>query len=184
MTDPDAARAQAILNTWHLTHYQRYHAHIEAELQRAVAARAAQLVGGAAASAPADGAAPVVQPPRPRILLAAPSNAAVDEALRRLMARRFIDANGAPYAPVVARAGVAWPGMSPEVRQVRIDTCVGPVNVKSVCSRQDCVSISHRSFFGRTMAGSSSCGVHTLFHLTKIGDQNRVFRRKPGRLRC
>jgi AAA domain len=42
---------------------------------------------------------------RPRLLVCAPSNAAVDELLTRLIASKFIDGNGGVYTPAIARIG-------------------------------------------------------------------------------
>ncbi|SPQ99256.1 unnamed protein product (mitochondrion) [Plasmodiophora brassicae] len=43
--------------------------------------------------------------PRPRILVCAPSNAAVDEIVSRVATDRLIDGNGRPYTPDIVRVG-------------------------------------------------------------------------------
>eukprot|EP00474_Spongospora_subterranea_P004152 CRZ04610.1 hypothetical protein [Spongospora subterranea] len=43
--------------------------------------------------------------PRPRILVCAPSNAAVDEIVGRLAVERLLDGNGLPYTPDIVRIG-------------------------------------------------------------------------------
>lgn len=60
--------------------------------------------------------APVV--PRPRILVCAPSNAATDELLKRVLESRFVDVHGRPYSPRVARIGSETATMSDSARKV------------------------------------------------------------------
>jgi senataxin len=43
--------------------------------------------------------------PRPRILVCAPSNAAVDEIVSRVGLERLLDGNGRPYTPDIVRIG-------------------------------------------------------------------------------
>lgn len=44
---------------------------------------------------------------KPRILICAPSNAAADELLQRIMDDRFADADGQLYSPNVIRIGAS-----------------------------------------------------------------------------
>jgi superfamily I DNA and/or RNA helicase len=53
----------------------------------------------------ARGAASGARPKRPRLLVCAPSNAAVDEILTRLITNKFVDGGGSPYSPEIARVG-------------------------------------------------------------------------------
>lgn len=45
--------------------------------------------------------------PKPRILVCAPSNAAADELLQRVMNAGFVDGHGGVYRPSVVRVGMA-----------------------------------------------------------------------------
>ena len=55
--------------------------------------------------------------PRPRILVCAPSNAAIDELLHRILRGSFRDAGGASYRPDVVRVG-SEEALSEDVKQV------------------------------------------------------------------
>lgn len=149
---------QAVLNTWHLTQYQRLndqvHARLLASLSAALAASTAPplsrgagggAAGGrsggaaaagaeaasagssaaaaAAAAAAARAAAAADTPtavPLPRILVCAPSNAATDELLNRVLRERFTDVHGDKYTPTVVRVGSESAQLSAEAQQVRI----------------------------------------------------------------
>lgn len=65
------------------------------ETDRIDAARAQNLVGLNGTNVPR----------RPRLLVCAPSNAAVDEILTRLITTKFLDGNGQEYSPEIARIG-------------------------------------------------------------------------------
>lgn len=56
--------------------------------------------------------------PRPRILVCAPSNAATDELLKRVLDSRFVDVHGRPYSPRVVRIGSESAAMSDSARKV------------------------------------------------------------------
>jgi senataxin len=56
-----------------------------------------------------------------RLLICAPSNAAVDEILRRLLAEGTIDANGHRFAPQVVRLGKPLEGSSPAIEEITLD---------------------------------------------------------------
>lgn len=56
--------------------------------------------------------------PKPRILVCAPSNAAIDELLERILRESFRDGNGRPYKPDMVRVGHEE-ALSDSVRQVR-----------------------------------------------------------------
>ena len=105
--------AQGVLNTWHLVLFQRLYA----SLNHRLGAKFNHLRRVAGAKAPAFPAAPtgldsspLLNTPvesfiRPRILVCAPSNAATDELLERLLKDGFVDLNGNPYKPSVLRIG-------------------------------------------------------------------------------
>ena len=112
-----------MLNTWHLTQYQRYNERVHRHLLR-------DLAAALAASAPAARAAaqPAAGAPRPRILVCAPSNAATDELLNRVLERRFVDVHGARYTPHVVRVGSESAVLSLQAQEVRgglASLCVG-----------------------------------------------------------
>jgi hypothetical protein len=56
--------------------------------------------------------------PRPRILVCAPSNAATDELLQRILSGCFRDVTGSQYYPKVTRVG-SEEALGEEVKQVR-----------------------------------------------------------------
>jgi senataxin len=55
---------------------------------------------------------------RPRILVCAPSNAAVDNVIMKIMEDGFVDGNGCRYNPSIVRVGV---GQSASVRDVCLE---------------------------------------------------------------
>ena len=54
---------------------------------------------------------------KPRVLVCAPSNAAVDVVLERVMARGFVQGDGSIYKPNVVRVGAEDANVSAVVRQ-------------------------------------------------------------------
>ncbi len=98
-----------ILNTWHLTQYQRCYSSLHARLRHL---SVEQLLQGLAAL-------PNIAP-KPRILVCAHSNAAVDELLERLLAGGFCDVAGAMYRPGIVRVG-AEEALSERVRKVWVE---------------------------------------------------------------
>lgn len=56
--------------------------------------------------------------PKPRILVCAPSNAATDEVLERILGQGFYDGKGGLYRPAVLRVGSEDAPLSAEVKQV------------------------------------------------------------------
>jgi len=91
----------AILNVWHLVAHHRHHA--------------ARLARNGASTPAAR---------RPRLLVCAPSNAAADELLGRVMERGFVDAAGGGYRPAVVRVGSGDAAMTPRARAVWVDALV------------------------------------------------------------
>lgn len=108
---------QAVLNTWHLTQYQRYNERVHRDLLRDLSAALATAADAAGASRAA--AHPAAGVPRPRILVCAPSNAATDELLNRVLERRFVDVHGARYTPHVVRVGSESAVLSVQAQEVR-----------------------------------------------------------------
>ena len=98
---------KAVLNTWHLSQYQRYSRYFEQQLADALQATKGPSghKSAAARASPLEGAAPPPRDPRPRILVCAPSNAATDELLSRVLRDQFADVHGQLYTPHVARVG-------------------------------------------------------------------------------
>lgn len=56
--------------------------------------------------------------PKPRILVCAPSNAATDEVLERILGQGFYDGKGGLYRPAVLRVGSEDAPLSAEVKKV------------------------------------------------------------------
>ncbi|KXZ56978.1 hypothetical protein GPECTOR_1g883 [Gonium pectorale] len=131
---------RGILNTWHSIMYHRHHA---AWLRAARDALARSAAGGAAAPGGAaaamldlycgsggvgnGGAATGIlaslehsplDAPKPRILVCAPSNAATDELLDRILTDGFADFGGATYRPNVVRVGAEEAPLSEAVKAV------------------------------------------------------------------
>lgn len=73
--------------------------------------------GSKAARAPL----PVLQP-KPKILVCAPSNAATDELLGRVMLRGFQDLEGSPYFPNCLRVGNSEARLDAKARMVLVET--------------------------------------------------------------
>ncbi|CAN0420103.1 unnamed protein product, partial [Phaeothamnion confervicola] len=61
---------------------------------------------------------------KPHILVAAPSNVAVDNIILRIMEEGFLDGNATRYNPAIARIGR---GSSPDVRVVSVEDQVSRV---------------------------------------------------------
>ncbi len=64
---------------------------------------------------------------KPRILLCAPSNAAVDNVLCRIMEQPFLNGDGLPYWPRLVRVGAGGKGLTMDQEkliQERVNNCV------------------------------------------------------------
>eukprot|EP00884_Botryococcus_braunii_P008434 jgi/Botrbrau1/17592/Bobra.0166s0033.2 len=107
---------KGILNVWHLVHYQRYYNSLVAALTSdarksvlmnhmhdALERRIPNLVA------------------KPKILVCAPSNAAADELLQRIMNEGFSDAEGRVYRPNVVRVGSDTAPLSRRAKDVWVD---------------------------------------------------------------
>ena len=113
-----------MLNTWHLVQYQRYYTSWTAYVRRQAVqldASGALLLSDEALRdrlcdvLAADGGGFA---PKPRILVCAPSNAATDELLERLLREGFVDGDARGYRPDVLRVGFEE-ALSEPVRQAR-----------------------------------------------------------------
>lgn len=122
-----------MLNTWHSIMYHRHHS---AWLARAkdILTRSARTASGAllpgadlsvslalhggGASLLADVATSLAEAPKPRILVCAPSNAATDELLDRILTEGFCDFGGGTYRPNVVRVGAEEAPLSAAVKAV------------------------------------------------------------------
>ena len=111
-----------VLNVWHLVAYQRHYAARAAALGAGKGAR-----GGAATATPL----PTHTARRPRLLVTAPSNAAVDELLRRVTERGFVDGGGSTYRPSVVRVGSDAAPLAPAARAVWVDVLVAELLAQS-----------------------------------------------------
>ncbi|WIA18803.1 hypothetical protein OEZ85_003486 [Tetradesmus obliquus] len=116
-----------VLNAWHLTQFQRFFLSLDAAV-RELAERGAKLD----AEMTSDGFSGWLAP-RPRILVCAPSNAAIDELLERILRGTFRDVNGRVYRPDVVRLG-SEEALSEEARQVWVEQLCGRLLAHSVAS--------------------------------------------------
>lgn len=73
-----------------------------------------------------------------RVLVCAPSNAAIDEIVLRVLRKGLLDGKAQPYKPAIVRAGVTA-RMAPQVAEVTLDALVakelgdGPSDYQEVC---------------------------------------------------
>ena len=104
----------ALLNALHLKQYQKYYSAVENITLAAKVSNPTETL--AAISAAAD--------VKPRVLVCAPSNAAVDNVILKIMEDRFLDGNGSKYSPSIIRIGS---GQSAEVASVALDQKVNKI---------------------------------------------------------
>jgi len=105
----------SVLNALHLRQYQAYYAAIERIVtesnptthfeELAALNRAAEV--------------------KPRILVCAPSNAAIDNVIVKIMSDRFVDGNGAKYSPSIVRVGAGI--VNPKVKGVGLKEMVDSI---------------------------------------------------------
>lgn len=111
----------------HLRQYQRYYTSIEGITLAAKAASQTESLAAISAAAKV----------LPRILVCAPSNAAVDNVILKILEERFMDGNGTKYSPSIIRIGS---GQSSAVASValgeRVNKIIGqganPTHLESV----------------------------------------------------
>lgn len=118
-----------ILNTWHLTQFTRYF-HSWASIVRSRFSRMVDLELDNMSTASiveekrreiSSSTRDLAYAPKPRILVCAPSNAAIDELLERILRSGFKDTNARTYYPNVVRVGPEE-ALSEDVKQVRVET--------------------------------------------------------------
>lgn len=101
----------ALLNALHLKQYQKYYSSVEKITLAAKHSNPSETLASISAAAEV----------KPRILVCAPSNAAVDNVILKIMEDRFFDGNGSKYSPSIIRIGS---GQSSSVVSVSLDTIV------------------------------------------------------------
>ena len=100
----------AILNALHIRQYNKYYDEVR---------RIAGMQSGNR-----QGALEVARRAKPRLLVCAPSNAAVDNVILKIMEDGFVDGSGQRYNPSMIRVGV---GQSANVRDVALETKVDQI---------------------------------------------------------
>ena len=122
-----------ILNVWHLVAYQRHFAVTVEALTRESSAgngsgglftpglSASWADAAAATATTAANASFTAAASKPRLLVCAPSNAAADELLSRVMDRGFFDGRGSTYRPDVVRVGADAAPMAARAREVWVE---------------------------------------------------------------
>ena len=100
----------AVLNSLHIRQFNKYYDEVR---------RIASLPTGTRQSA-----LEVAKKAKPRLLVCAPSNAAVDNIILKIMENGFIDGQGMRYNPSMVRVGV---GQSNAVRAVSLETTVDAI---------------------------------------------------------
>lgn len=104
----------AMLNALHLRQYQKYYSDIERITLAAKALSQTETLAAISAAAQV----------KPRILVCAPSNAAVDNVILKIMEDRFLDGNGSRYSPSIIRIGS---GQSSAVASVALNEKVNKI---------------------------------------------------------
>jgi AAA domain len=100
----------AVLNSLHIRQYNKYYEEVR---------RIAVQTSGARQNA-----LQMARKAKPRLLVCAPSNAAVDNIILKIMEDGFIDGQGQRYNPSIIRVGV---GQSGNVRAVALETKVDSI---------------------------------------------------------
>ena len=104
---------EGILNLWHLVQFERYYKRVIGQYRCAdsTVMKKSELATTRTLM-------------KPRILVCAPSNAAVDELLERILMHGFRDSSGQVYKPNLVRIGAEDAQYSDDVRLVFLDTLV------------------------------------------------------------
>lgn len=105
----------SVLNALHLRQYQEYYTAIERIVTESDASTYYEEL------AALNKASEV----KPRILVCAPSNSAIDNVVMKIMTDRFVDGNGAKYSPSIVRAGVGI--VNPAVKKVGLKQTVDAI---------------------------------------------------------
>lgn len=118
----------SILNAIHLRQYQEYYSAIEKIVTEST--DSAHYEELAALNRAAD--------VKPRILVAAPSNAGIDNVVLKLMSTRFVDGRGTQYSPSIVRVGAGT--TSSRVKSVSLKEMVdGMIKQGSDISKLDSI---------------------------------------------
>eukprot|EP00210_Caulerpa_lentillifera_P002220 g2133.t1 len=108
---------QGILNLWHLVHFERYYKKVIEQYRNL-----AHSLGMDKMEKSELASARIWM--KPRILVCAPSNAAVDELLERIVVHGFHDSAGRNYKPNLIRVGAEDAPLCSESRLVSLDNLV------------------------------------------------------------
>jgi senataxin len=107
---PETTTLVAVLNSLHIRQYNKYYEEVRRIAAAPTGARHAALE--------------LARRVKPRLLVAAPSNAAVDNIILKIMQDGFIDGKGQRYYPSMIRVGV---GQSAAVSDVSLETRVDAI---------------------------------------------------------
>ena len=95
------------MNALHLRQYQRYYSEVERITVNRRSTSSSETLAAIHAAAKV----------KPRILVCAPSNAAIDNVILKVVDDRFVDGNGGKYNPSIVRVGI---GQSHKVARVSL----------------------------------------------------------------
>ena len=115
----------AILNSLHIRQFNKYYDEVRRIATKATGSREAALATARKA--------------KPRILVCAPSNAAIDNIILKIMEDGFIDGQGRRYNPSMIRVGV---GQSHQVRDVALSTKIDGIFADNMDAQQLQASIA------------------------------------------
>ena len=110
MFETETTTLVAVLNSLHIRQYNKYYAEV-----RRIAADS---------NGTRQNALQMARKAKPRLLVCAPSNAAVDNIILKIMEDGFIDGQGQRYNPSMIRVGV---GQSAAVKAVALETKVDTI---------------------------------------------------------
>ena len=113
-----------LINVLHTVQFQRYHANLHRTLLRIDVAARERAAAASGQEEMMDSLTSVTQQQKPRLLVCAPSNAAIDELVSRVAQRGFVDNTGRQYFPVIARVGGQNAALSQTASEVAVETRV------------------------------------------------------------
>jgi len=153
-----------VLNAIHLRQYQEYYAAIEKIVTEST--DSAHYEELAALNRAAD--------VKPRILVAAPSNAGIDNLVLKIMSTRFVDGRGTQYSPSIVRVGAGT--TSSRVKSVSLKEMVdGMIKQGSDLSKLDSIISTGRKNLKRQVNFvcfvSSALFLIVQLYQTSAGDQ-------------
>lgn len=115
----------AVLNSLHIRQYNKYYDEVRRIATKATGSREADLQAARRA--------------KPRLLVCAPSNAAIDNIILKIMEDGFVDGQGRRYNPSMLRVGV---GQSDSVRDVSLENKVDSIFSENLDAQQLQTSIA------------------------------------------